>query len=107
MSGKFKNGFVSKTLCAYGIKVGGLYYNSGKLQQSRLFIGPNSKVSVRFDCNDVTCVYVQDCGRADWFKVPQIEKSNCEISRIVLQEQAARLVERFEKDGARYDRDPR
>ena len=90
MSGKFKNGFVSKTLCAYGIKVGGLYYNSGKLQEIRLFVGPNSKVRVRFDCDDVTCVYAQDCGRTDWLKVPQIKKSNCAISRSVLQEQAVR-----------------
>jgi hypothetical protein len=73
MSGKFKNGFVSRTLCTYGIKVGGLYYNSAKLQEIRLFIGPDSKVRVRSAYNDVTCVYVQDCGRTDWFKVPQIE----------------------------------
>jgi|ERR1700712_176093 hypothetical protein len=103
MSEKFKNGFVSKTLCADGIKVGGLYYNSGKLQQSRLFIGPDSRVRVRSDRNDVTCVYVQDCGRRDWFKVPQIEKSKCETSRNVLQEQAVRRsASAFSVRAARY-----
>jgi hypothetical protein len=68
-----KEVFVSTRLGKSGIRVGGLHYNSYKLQEIGRYFGPGADARVRENLDDAACVDVYDRVLGEWIKVPVIK----------------------------------